>query len=202
MSLVLYFAPNTRAFRARWMLEELSVPYELRRIDLTRGEHRTPDYRRVHPLGAVPALVDGDRVLIESAAICLYLADRHPHRELAPPPESPLRGLHYQWSVFAVATLDPLVAPAFSRGFRWPEQRRLETATDDEHERFARAVAALRVPLREAPFLLGDTFSTADVLVGSVLAWAQTVGLLRSASELEPYLRRLQERPAYARAAE
>ena len=196
MTLTLYYAPNTRAFRARWLLEELAVPYELRRVDLAHGEHRTPEYRRIHPLGAVPALVDGEQTLIESGAICLYLADKHR------PPAPEHRGAHYQWSVFAVATLDPLVAPVFARGLRVPEPRRLETATDDEHERFARLASALRIPLRDRQFLVGDAFSTADVLVGSVLAWAKTVGLLRSASELEPYLRRLQDRPAYARASE
>lgn len=201
MPLVLYYAPHTRAFRARWLLEELALPYELRRVDLAKGEHRTPEYRRIHPLGAVPALVDGEHTLIESAAICLHLADRHPHKHLAPAHDSPLRAAYYQWSVFAVATLDPLVAPVFARGLRWPEQRRLETATDDEHERFARAARALRLPLHEGQFLLGDVFSAADVLVGSVLAWAKTVGLLRSAPELDPYLHRLQDRPAYARAA-
>jgi glutathione S-transferase len=201
VSLVLYYAPRTRAFRARWMLEELGIPYELHRVDLAHGEQRTPEYRRIHPLGAVPALVEGDNVLIESAAICLELADRHPESKLAPTVQSPMRGAYYQWSVFAAATLDPLVAPVFTRGFRWPEQRRLETATDDEHERFARVATVLRRTLSPGPFLLGEAFTTADVLVGSVLAWAKTVGLLRSAPELEPYLRRLEDRPAYARAS-
>jgi glutathione S-transferase len=207
VSLVLYYAPQTRAFRARWLLEELAVPYELRRIDLARGEQRTPEYRRIHPLGAVPALVEGDQVIFESAAICLELADRfsddtadEPTRTLAPPPHNMLRGAYYQWSIFAVATLDPIVAPIFARGFRWPSERRHETATDDEHERFARAVTALRVPLLQGAYLLNEWFTTADVLVGSVLAWAETVGLLRGASELEKYLRRLQDRPAYGRA--
>jgi glutathione S-transferase len=201
LSLVLYYAPRTRAFRARWLLEELAIPYELHRVDLAKGEHRTPEFRRIHPLGAVPALVDDDHVLIESAAICLHLTERHPSANLAPPLESPLRGAYYQWSVFAVATLDPLVAPVFARSFRWPEQRRQETATDDEHERFVRLAGAIRRPLLESTFLLGESFTTADVLVGSVLAWAKTVGLLRSAPELDPYLRRLEDRPAYVRAS-
>lgn len=196
----LYYAPRTRAFRARWLLEELGVPYELHTVDIAKGEQRTPEYRRIHPLGAVPALVEGETVVFESAAICLELADRFFDRGLAPAPDSPLRGPYYQWSVFAVATLDPIVAPAFTRSFRWPAERRHETATDDEHERFAKTAVALRVPLLHAPFLLGDSFSTADVLVGSVLAWAKVSGLLRSAAELEPYLRRLEDRPAFQRA--
>lgn len=200
MSLVLYYAPRTRAFRARWMLEELAVPYELRTVNLAAGEQRTPEYRRVHPLGAVPALIDGETTLIESAAICLHLADRFADAGLAPR-DAAHRGTYYQWAVFAAATLDPIVAPVFNRSFRLPTERRHETATDDEHERFARTASALRVPLRLSPFLLGETFSAADVLVGSVLAWARVTGLFRSTAELEPYLRRLEDRPAYQRAS-
>jgi glutathione S-transferase len=200
MSFVLYYAARTRAFRARWILEELSVPYELRTVNIAQGEQRTADYRRIHPLGAVPALVEGDTTIIESGAICLELADRFIDRGLAPPLDSPLRAAYYQWVVFAVATLDPIVAPTFHRSFRLPVERRHETATDDEHERFARTAAALRVPLRTAPYLLGDTFTTADVLVGSVLEWAKVTGLMRSVAELEPYLRRLEDRPAFQRA--
>lgn len=179
------------------MLEELGAPYEMHGLDFAKGEQRTVEYRRIHPLGAVPALVDGATVVFESAAICLYLADRF---DRFTPTGN--RAAYYQWSVFAVATLDPIVAPAFTRSFRFTPERRHETATDDEHERFARTVAALRVPLRDAPFLLGDAFTTADVLVGSVLAWAKVSGLLRSAPELEPYVRRLEDRPAYQRASD
>ncbi|MGZ3455441.1 MAG: glutathione S-transferase family protein [Polyangiales bacterium] len=196
--MILYFAPNTRALRARWLLEEMGVPYELARVDLAHGGQRTPEYLRIHPLGAVPALVDGDRTIIESAAICLHLADRFPG--FAPSVDSPLRAHYYQYCVFAVATLDPIVAPVFARGHRWPEARRRETATDEEHERFRRTVGALRPSLLKQAFLVGDQFTAADVLVGSVLAWADAVGLMQSAKELQPYLARLTERAAYRRA--
>ena len=79
----LYFAPRTRAVRARWLLEELGVPYELIKLDLARQENTTPAYLAVHPLGEVPALVDGDVTLLESLAICLHLADRFPEKHLA-----------------------------------------------------------------------------------------------------------------------
>lgn len=200
MTLVLYYAPKTRAFRARWLLEELSVPYDLARVDLAHGEQRRPEYLRIHPLGAVPALVDGEQTLIESGAICMHLADRHLERGMAPPHSSRSRAVYYQFCVYAVATLDPIVAPVFARGFRWPEARRAETATDEEHERFRRAIAPLRAPLMKHSFLVDDTFGAADVLVGSVLSWARTVGLMQSARELEPYLARLESRAAFARA--
>jgi glutathione S-transferase len=67
----LYFAPRTRAIRPRWLLEELGVPYELVKLDLTRQENNTPEYLAVNPLGEVPALVDGEVTLLESLASCL-----------------------------------------------------------------------------------------------------------------------------------
>src|ERR1700733_14190179 len=82
----LYFAPRTRASRPRWLLEELGVPYELVRLDLSTQENRAPEFLAVSPLGQLPALVDGDTTLLEPSAICLYLADRSPEKQLAPPP--------------------------------------------------------------------------------------------------------------------
>ena len=89
----LYYAAGTSAFRCRWILEELALDYELVAVDLARGEHKDPDYiASVHPLGSVPALVDGDQTLIESAAIVLALADRDPEGRLAPAPGDRARG--------------------------------------------------------------------------------------------------------------
>src|SRR4051794_3745039 len=109
--LKLYYVPRTRAVRARWMLEELGVPHELHRVDLANGEHRSPEYlARVHPLGHVPVLVDGETAIFESAAIIAYLADRFPEKQLAPAPGSPERGPYYQWMFYAVTELEPHVA--------------------------------------------------------------------------------------------
>src|SRR3954471_7487732 len=72
----LYFAPRTRSARPRWLLEELEVPYELVRVDLSKQEHRTPEHLALHPFGEVPVLVDGDLTLFDTSAMVLYLADR------------------------------------------------------------------------------------------------------------------------------
>ncbi|MET0152909.1 MAG: glutathione S-transferase N-terminal domain-containing protein, partial [Candidatus Binatia bacterium] len=87
----LYYARQTRASRARWMLEEIGEPYELVRLDLSKGEHKRPEYLKIHPHGAVPALVDGETAMFESAAICAYLADKFPAKGFAPPPTSAAR---------------------------------------------------------------------------------------------------------------
>ena len=105
----LYFAPRTRATRARWLLEELEISYELVKLDLSKQENRRPEYLAVSPLGEVPALVDGDLTLLEPSAIALHLADRFPERQLAPPPGSAARGGYYQWLLFTESTLAPVV---------------------------------------------------------------------------------------------
>ena len=101
----LYYAPQTRAVRPRWLLEEIGAPYTLVRLDMSKGEHKTPEYVKIHPHGAVPALVDGDVTMFESAAICAYLADKFPEKRLAPPVGSPARATYYQWIIYSMATL-------------------------------------------------------------------------------------------------
>jgi len=80
----LYYAPRTRSTRPRWLLEELGVPYELVRLDLGKGDHKKAEYLAIHPHGVVPALEDDGRVIIESLAICLYVADKFPEKGFAP----------------------------------------------------------------------------------------------------------------------
>jgi len=90
----LYYSPQTRAGRPRWLLEEIGAPYEIASLDLKKGEHKQPEYMKIHPHGAVPALIDGDLALFESAAICMYLADKYPEKKLAPALGTPARGEH------------------------------------------------------------------------------------------------------------
>src|SRR5215471_12778214 len=104
--LTLYHSAQSRSVRPRWMLEEIGAPYELRRLDLMAGEQKRPEFLKINPNGAVPALVDGDTALFESAAICEHLADRFPEKRLAPPLGTPARGHYYQWIQFATCTLE------------------------------------------------------------------------------------------------
>ena len=109
----LYYAPQTRATRPRWMLEEIGAPYELVRLQLSKGEHKQPEYLRVHPHGAVPAFADEHVTLFESGAICAYLADTFPEKQLAPAAGSAQRGPYYQWLFYSMATMEPPVLKVF-----------------------------------------------------------------------------------------
>ncbi|NBD08803.1 glutathione S-transferase family protein [Corallococcus silvisoli] len=199
----LYAAPRTRAVRARWLLEELGVPYELIKLDLTQQENRAPAYLAVHPLGEVPALVDGDVTLLESLAICLHLADRFPEKRLAPPVGASERGPYYQWMVFAEVSLDPVVMEFFRRA-PLTEQKNSGARPDEElskhRARLAAVLDVINAGLGDREFLVGGAFTAADVVMASILHLAHTLGLLDGQPRLMEYVRRHTQRPAVRRA--
>jgi glutathione S-transferase len=195
--LKLFYTPKTSAFRCRWLLEELGEPYALTRVDFARREHKQPEYLKIHPLGSVPALQDGELTLIESAAIVLHLADRDPQRRFAPPVGSPERGAYYQWVLFAMTNMYEVVHGPYLRFFM-----RGEAGTEAERGALARLLALTDEALTRHPFLLGEQFTAADVVVGGLLVWADAAGLLHGRAPQTAYLERLRERPAFQRASE
>ncbi len=197
----LYWAPHTRAIRPRWLLEEMEIPYQLERLDLSKGEHKTPEYLRIHPLGSVPALVDGDVTMFESAAICSYLADKHPEKRMAPPLGTPARALYEQWLFFGMATFEEPLVKIFLHSAKLPEADRSARAESEARKRAGEVAQVLEHAIRDRPFLLGPDFSAADVIVGSLLAWGNFMGVLTGFDRLQEYVGRLAERPALVRAS-
>ena len=196
----LYYVPRTRAIRPRWLLEELGAPYELVRLDPARQENKTPAYLAIHPRGSVPALVDGDAVMFESAAILLYLADRFADKNLAPKPSTPARARYYQWMIFAVTELEPHVATFGNHTQRLPEAERAPAVAAAARTRFVENARLVAAAVAGRDFLLGDAFTAADVMMASVLGWAERVGLLADLPDLAAYARRCADRPAAKRA--
>ena len=198
MSLKLYYVPFTRATRPRWLLEELGVPYELVRLDVRGGQNRTPEYRAIHPHGAVPALVDGTVTMFESAAICLYLADRFSEKRLAPPVGDPARGSYYQWMVYSAVTLEPPLDLVHRQNRQAAESRdrtAMAAASARLNDELAPVVAAA---LGDHPYILGGDFSAADVMVASELLWAARLDMLAN-EKLKEYAGRMMQRPAFQR---
>ena len=196
----LYHSPRSRSVRPRWLLEEIGAPYELVTLDLSKGETKTAEHLKIHPHGAVPALVDGDAKLFESAAICMYLADKFPEKRLAPAVGTSARGPYYQWMVYSMATLEPPVLQVFMNTVMLPEAQRSAAAAEEGRTKFGEVARVLSQALTGKPFLLGEQLSAADVMIGSTLGWAQFMGLLNGQPVLEAYVKRLTERPAYQRA--
>jgi glutathione S-transferase len=198
--ITLYHAPQTRSIRPRWMLEEIGTPYHLVRLDLQAGDQRTPDFLKINPNGAVPALVDGDLTLFESAAICQHLADRFPDKGLAPTVGTPDRGRYYQWIHFAMSTIEPPLLTIFLHTVMRPEAERIPQLVGPARDQLRAALAVLESALTQ-PYLVGSRLTGADIMVGSTLAWAQMIGLLdASAPAVGAYLGRLMVRPAFQRA--
>src|SRR5258708_6208561 len=187
----LYYSPQTRAGRPRWLLEETGASFELATLDMQKGEHKKPDYMKIHPHGAVPALVDGDLALFESAAICMHLADKFPEKKLAPEVGTPARGLYYQWMLYSMATLEPPVLAVFLNTVMLPEAERSPAVVEQARATFATVGRVLSNALIGRTFILGEQFSAADVMIGSTLAWAGFMGLLADHPTLQGYVKRL-----------
>ena len=199
--LTLYHSAQSRSVRPRWMLEEIGAPYELRRLDLQAGEQKRPEFLKINPNGAVPALVDGEVALFESAAICQYLADRFPEKRLAPAVGTPARGYYYQWIHFAACTLEPPLLTIFLHTVMKPEPERLPQLVEPARKELGAALGVLDRALTGRGFVVGDELTAADVMVGSTLAWAQMVGVVGGTiPATAAYLGRLMSRPAFQRA--
>lgn len=201
----LYEWPPTRSQRAKWALEELGVPYANERVDLPGGQQDGAAYRAIHPLGVVPALEADDYTIFESVAIVLQLIDEQPDSGLAPAVGSADRALYYQWCVFACAELDPAIMIVFDNTMRPLEHMRPpgtphEPSLAEKGRRdFAARAEVLSRVLADCDYLVGGSFTGADILIGHSCFMAGFVGLIGDYPVLQRYYRRLAERPAHRR---
>jgi glutathione S-transferase len=193
-SLTLYHAAPSRSSIVRWMLEEVGEPYDLHVLNLMNGEQKAPDYLAVNPMGKVPALKHGDIVITEAAAICTYLADAFPKAGLSVPIGDPRRGVYLKWLFFAPSCIEPAVT---DRAFpRKEEPRRGMLGYGD----FDTVMDVVAKAVESGPYLMGEQFTAADVIVGSQLRWGMMFDLLPKRPEFVAYVGRLEQRPALQRA--
>ena len=186
--LVLYHHPFTRAANAVWMLEEVGCEYRLEHVDLEKGEHKREALLKLNPMGKLPTLVDDEVVVSEGAAIGLYLADRYALGRLAPDPESPERAAYLRWSMFAPSVIEPGCMAQF-KGWEYAAAQ----AGWGDMESVVRSVDAA---IGDGPWILGDTFSMADMIFGGTVRWMVRFGMLASNPKVDAYIDRLNNRPA------
>jgi glutathione S-transferase len=193
-NLTLYHASPSRSSIARWMLEEIGEPYDLHVLSLAKGEQSAPAYLAVNPMGKVPALKHGDGVITEAAAICTYLADEFPQARLNVPVGDPRRGAYLRWLFFAPSCIEPAIT---DRAFpRKEEPRRGMLGYGD----FDTVMAVVAEAVEPGPYLMGEQFTAADVVLGSTLRWGMMFGILPKRPEFVAYVGRLEQRPALKRA--
>ena len=188
--LKLHHSPRTRSSRMIWLLEEIGEPYEIAYLDIHADGGAPESYRAVHYLKKVPALEHDGEVVTESDAICLYLSDAFPQAGVGFKVGEAGRGAYLSWLAYYAGVIEPalMVQHAGATGFNpvsapWGDP--------------ALTVKRICDTLESGPFVLGERFTTVDVLVGSIFQW---VGALLPKSEaIEAYKARLAARPAFQR---
>lgn len=192
--LMLYTNPRSRGRVARWMLEETGRPYEVTLVGYGPAM-QTPAYRALNPMAKVPTLTHGDTVVTENAAIVAYLADAFPEAGLAPPAASAARGPYYRWLFFAAGPLEYAVTN-HALGFDPPAERSGTVG----YGSYDRVLDTLEEAVAKAPYLLGDSFSAADLYLGAHLDFGLSFGTIPKRPAFETYVARITARPAYGRA--
>src|SRR5579863_195629 len=194
--LVLYTNPMSRGRIARWMLEEVGQPYKTEVLDYA-STMKAPAYLAINPMGKVPALRHGDAVVTETAAICAYLADAFPQAGLAPPSGSKLRAPYYRWLFF---TAGPVEAALTNKalGFEVPPDRERMMG----YGNIAQTLDTLEAAVSRGEYLVGDSFTAADLYVGSHIGFGMMFGTLEKRPAFEKYWHRVSGRPACVRARE
>jgi glutathione S-transferase len=184
-------ALQDRSDRVRWLLEELKIPYNNHFLNRDNGEMNTPAYRLLNPMGRVPTLVDGDLVLNESAAICMYLADKYSYGKLAPKiEETALRAEYTKWMIWSVGSLECVIARMFTH-VSTPEEK--NTTHDYVKAQCEVLKLAINPIISKQDYILSSGFSAADIMLAAVIpgAWEY---LVKGNPAMEAYMGRLMKR--------
>ena len=190
--LTLFTNPQSRGRMARWMLEEVGVPYRTEIVEYG-PPMKSADYLAINPMGKVPAIRHRGTVVTEAAAICAYLADAFPEAGLAPPAGE--RGAYYRWLLFAAGPVEAATTNRYL-GFEVPADREAMVG----YGTYERMIDTLEQAVAESPYIAGERFSAADVYVGSHVGWGMIMGSLEKRPAFSDYWTRVSDRDAYRRA--
>ncbi len=193
-NLTLYHAAPSRSSVVLWMLEEIGEPYDLHLLSLNNGDNLEPEYLAVNPMGKVPALRHRETVVTEVAAICCYLADEFPRAGLNVPIGDSRCGPYLKWMFFAPSCLEPAMIDRSLKREGGPRRMLGWGDYDTVMDVIGKGIAG--------PYLLGDQFTAADVVLGSGLRWGMMFKLVPERPDFVAYVKRLEERPALKRATE
>ncbi len=193
----LHFAPNSRAGRIVWLLEELGLDYELNKMAFHPKDLKSDEHRKRHPLGRVPVLDDGDVSIFESGAIVEYVLARYGDGRLKPAVDTPEFPEYLQWFHYCEGMVMPPVNTIVVQTILLPPDRRDEKALAQAQRLLSKAVAPVDEALEGREYLIGD-FSAADVMLGHALFMANRLGQVSDEMKnLKAYVKRIEARPAF-----
>ena len=201
--ITIYHVPRTRSARVIWLCEELGLPYEVVPVDFSPEYRKSPEWRRLNPIGKVPALTDVDAegnrfTMIESGAMVHYILERYGEGRLQPSPGTPESALFLQWSWFAEASLARPLGDMVHHRILKPEPERIPAVVEDGRARAEICLAAVEPALEGRDYLSGDELTAADIMMGYSLALAQRLGVLDERyPNVVAYMGRLEGRPGF-----
>ena len=197
--LKLHHAPNSRAGRIVWLLEELNLPYDLNRMDFHPKALKSDAHRARHPLGRVPVLEDGPIMLFESGAIVEYIIARHTTGALKPTVDSPLFPQYLQWFHYCEGMVMPPINTIVVQTILLPPERRNEEVLGQAKRLLTNAIAPLNDALNGREYMIGD-LSGVDFMLGHACFMARRLGCVPDEmTHLHAYVKRLEARPAFER---
>jgi glutathione S-transferase len=192
--ITLYHAPRSRSSRIIWLLEELGCEYKIEIVPIMRGDGTgsppPASYLKLNPLGKVPTVTVFNEVLYESGAICLYLTDSHPKKDIGPLPGHNDRCEYVRWLFFYASTLEPAVTARFGG---WDKDKPTGIGKLEDIEQ------VVSNQLATTPYMLGENFSAADILYSSAIQYFKG-SIFPQRKHYDDYIARLSARPAYIRA--
>ncbi|HHZ67277.1 MAG TPA: glutathione S-transferase family protein [Rhodospirillales bacterium] len=189
--ITLYGTGTTRSSRCRWTLLELGLDFDYVDNGSLIG---TAELKKMQPLGKLPAIVIGGESLFESTAICTYLCDLYPNKNLIASVGSRQRALHEQWCSFALTEIEGYLWSSSKHKSLYPAEKRVAAVLPINTEEIIAGLAVLENTLNETPYLTGSNFSVTDIIVGFTVNWARSAGHLETFPVLSAYLERLHER--------
>lgn len=199
--LKLHFAPDSRASRTLWLLEELGLEYELNRMDFNPRDLKSDEHRERHPLGRVPVLEDGDVSIFESGAIAEYILERHENGGLKPAADDARFPEYLQWFHYCEGMVMPPVNTIVVHTLLLPPERQDATVREQAQRLLAKAWAPVEQAMEGRDYLIGD-FSAADTMLGHACIMSKRLGIITDEAlpHLSAYADRLLARPACAKA--
>ncbi|CAI8333823.1 MAG: glutathione S-transferase family protein [Henriciella sp.] len=198
--LKLHFAPNSRAGRIVWLLEELGLPYDINKMAFHPKDLKSDAHRARHPLGRVPVLDDGDVSIFESGAIIEYVLERHKNGGLKPDVSAPEFPEYLQWFHYCEGMVMPPINTIVVQTILLPEDRRDMTVLGQAQRLLTKSLAPVETALAGRAYLIGD-FSAADLMLGHACFMANRSGCVTDdMPNLKAYIARIESRPAFQKA--